>query len=96
MGKRIILFAAHHPDEPLEVEIEQSSLMELSLSIPNTQVRFKLHRDDPETPFEGSLGGRDFIYDPSKPTFAALFEAGAAVGKPAAARRDDRNGNSGM
>jgi hypothetical protein len=80
MSKRIILFDAYHPDEPLEAEIEQSSPTELCLAIPNTQVRFKLRRPDPDAAFEGSLGGRDFIFDPSKATFAALFEAGGAAG----------------
>ena len=74
MGKRIILFDPSHPDEPLEAEIEKSNQKELMLLVPNTRVRFKLTRTDADAVFEGSLGGRDFIYDPSKATFAALFE----------------------
>jgi hypothetical protein len=65
MIKRVALFDEDHPDEPLEAEIEQSSSTELILTIPNTLVRFKLVRPDPKAPFEGSVGGRDFIFYPS-------------------------------
>ncbi len=74
MGKSIILFDPDRPNEPVEAIIEQSSLTELSLLIPDTPVRFKLHRPDPESAFEGSVDGRKFTFDPSKSAFAALFE----------------------
>ena len=85
MGKRIILFDEHRPDEPLEAEVEQSSPMELTLAIPSTQVRFKLHRQHIDLPFEGSLNGRNFQFDPGKSPFAALFERAVLAG------RDERN-----
>ena len=70
MGEHIILLEEYHPDEPVEAEVEQSSSVELILTIPDTEVRFKLRRHDPESPFEGSLGGRDFMLDPRKIEFA--------------------------
>jgi hypothetical protein len=70
MGKRIILLDEYHPDEPIEAEVEQSSSTELILTIRNTEERFKLRRHRPESPFEGLLGGRDFILDPRKIEFA--------------------------
>lgn len=79
MATRIILFDAQHPEEPLEAQVELCSQMELSLSIPNTNVRFKVCRSNQEASFEGSVGGRDFIYDPSKSRFAALFETSVPV-----------------
>jgi hypothetical protein len=38
MGKRIILLDEYHPDEAIEAEVEQSSSMELILTIPYTEV----------------------------------------------------------
>jgi hypothetical protein len=66
VGKRIILLDEYHRDEPIEAEVERSSPTELILTIPNTEGRFKLRRHDPESPFKGSLGGRDFVLDPRK------------------------------
>ncbi len=74
MGKSIILFDPDRPNEPVEAIIEQSSPTELSLLIPDTSVRFKLHRPDSESAFEGLVDGRKFTFDPSKSPFAALFE----------------------
>jgi hypothetical protein len=74
MGKRIILFDQHHPDEPLEAEVEHWSATELSLTIPNKQVSFKLLRQNPESPFQGSLDGRNFVFNPTESAYAALFK----------------------
>lgn len=74
MGKRVVLFDQHHPNAPVEAEVEHSSPTELNLVIPNTQVRFKLCRRDRKSFFEGSLGRREFMFDPSNSAFAALFE----------------------
>ncbi len=74
MGKRIILFNQTHPDEPFEAEVEQSTLTEMTLLIPNTQVRFKLSREEGQALFSGSLEGHQLFFDPSQPPFAALFD----------------------
>ncbi len=63
MNKRITLVDVFHPDEPLEVEIEQFSESTLRLTIPNTHVSFELRRRNQGMPFEGELGGRYFTID---------------------------------
>jgi hypothetical protein len=74
MGKRIILFDQHHPDEPLEAEVEHWSQTELTLTIPSTYVSFKLLRQNPESLFQESLDGRNFVFDPTESAYAALFK----------------------
>jgi hypothetical protein len=61
----IALVDVDRPDEPLEVQIEQVNQAVLSVAVPNTFVRFELRRRDRESPFEGSLGGRYFMFDPA-------------------------------
>lgn len=65
MNRVIALVDVDRPDEPLEVEIEQINQAVLSVTVPNTFVRFELRRRDRDAPFEGSLGGRYFIFDPA-------------------------------
>jgi hypothetical protein len=54
------------PDEPLEAEIEELNGSVLVLSVPNSSVRFALRRRDKDSPFEGALGGRYFVFDPNE------------------------------
>lgn len=54
-----------NPCEPLEVEVEQSTQTLLRVAVPNTSVRFELNRLEADSLFEGSLGGRYFIFDAS-------------------------------
>jgi hypothetical protein len=60
-----MLVDVDHPDEPLEVEVEQCSQKLLLLAVPNTSVQFEMWRYNADSPFEGSLGGRYYIFDPS-------------------------------
>jgi hypothetical protein len=66
VSRVINLVDVDRPDEPLEVEVEQISQAILNVAVPNTFVRFELRRRDMETPYEGSLGGRFFMFDPAK------------------------------
>lgn len=72
MLERILLFDEHHPDEPLEVEVEELNQTELIVTVANTHVRFKLLRPAPQLPFEGSLGGRAFAFCPVEPCLAPI------------------------
>ncbi len=65
MSRIIVLVDVDRPDEPLEVEVEQISQAVLSVIVPNTFIRFELRRRDRDAPFEGSLGGRYFMFDPA-------------------------------
>jgi hypothetical protein len=65
VSRVIVLIDADHPDEPLEVEVEQISQAVLSVAVPNTFVRFELRRRELDAPYEGSLGGRFFSFDPA-------------------------------
>lgn len=65
MSRIIVLVDVDRPDEPLEVEVEQISQAVLSVIVPNTFIRFELRRRERDAPFEGSLGGRYFMFDPA-------------------------------
>jgi hypothetical protein len=65
VSRVIALIDVDRPDEPLEVEIEQVNQAVLSVTVPNTFVRFELRRRDRGSSFEGSLGGRYFTFDPA-------------------------------
>lgn len=65
MSRIVVLVDVDRPDEPLEVEVEQISQAVLSVIVPNTFIRFELRRRDRDAPFEGSLGGRYFMFDPA-------------------------------
>lgn len=65
MDRRIKLTDTDRPDEPLEVEIERITETTLRVAVPNTIVRFDLRRQKEDGPFEGSLGGRYFTFDPN-------------------------------
>jgi hypothetical protein len=65
VSRIIVLVDVDRPDEPLEVEVEQISQAVLSVIVPNTFIRFELRRRNRDAPFEGSLGGRYFMFDPA-------------------------------
>jgi hypothetical protein len=67
MERRIKLTDIDRPDEPLEVEIERLAETTLRVLVPNTVIRFELRRASEAAPFEGSLGGRSFAFDPEPP-----------------------------
>jgi len=71
MLERVFLFDEHHPDEPLEAEVEELSQTELIATVANTHIKFRLLRSTPELPFEGTLGGRDFVFNPTGTWFAS-------------------------
>ena len=64
MCRHIELIDLDRPDEPLKALVEGLGDTQLMLAIPNTSVRFNVRRRDSASPFKGSLGGRDFIFDP--------------------------------
>lgn len=69
MAQRIRLFDIDRDGETLEVHIEHVGEWALLVSVPNTTVRFELRRRTADGPFEGSLGGRSFIFPvPSRPS----------------------------
>lgn len=67
MDRRITLTDVDRPDEPLVVEIERVTETTLRVVVPSTIVRFDLRRHREDLPFEGSLGGRSFSFDPEPP-----------------------------
>ncbi|MFY9626739.1 MAG: hypothetical protein WAK03_01115 [Methylocystis sp.] len=71
--QRITLVDVDRPDEPLEAETAHVSETALRLVVPNTAVEFELRRSDPNGPYEGSLGGRDYVFDPgARPSAAPI------------------------
>lgn len=60
MRNRIRLLDQDRPNEFLEVEVLEAGRDELLLAVPNTIVQFKLRRWG--NVFEGSLGGRAFVF----------------------------------
>jgi hypothetical protein len=64
VSRRITLIDADRPEEPLEVEIVRLTATVLVVTVPGTSVSFELSRLDAETPFEGSLGGRQYRFTP--------------------------------
>ncbi len=70
MVRRIALIDIDRPDEPLEVEVDELRDAMMVVGVPNTQVKFYLQRRNGSGCFEGSLGGRYFVYDPAKPAKA--------------------------
>jgi hypothetical protein len=63
MESRIKLIDLDRPEEPLEVEIERITETTLRVLVPNTVIRFELRRFGQDAPFEGTLGGRYFIFE---------------------------------
>lgn len=61
---RISLIDVDRPSEPLEVDVQASNTRTLRVLVPNSLVIFELHRHDDESPFEGTLGGRYFSFNP--------------------------------
>ncbi len=51
--------------KPLFVEIEEISETALELRIPETRIRFYLHRQEGQSHFDGCLNGRRFLFNPS-------------------------------
>ena len=70
MVRRIAFIDIDRPDEPLEVEVDELRDAMMVVGVPNTQVKFYLQRRNGSGCFEGSLGGRYFVYDPAKPAKA--------------------------
>ncbi len=70
MARHIVLNDIDRPDEPLVVEINELRDTTIVVGVPNTQVKFYLQRRNGSGCFEGSLGGRYFVYDPAKPAKA--------------------------
>ncbi|MBG0810111.1 hypothetical protein IY145_12055 [Methylosinus sp. H3A] len=68
MERRIKLTDIDRPDEPLEVEVEWIAGTTLRALVPNTSIRFELRRPNEEAPFEGTLGGRYFAFEPQPAT----------------------------
>ncbi len=66
MVEQIWLTDIDRPDEPLRAEIEAIEGTVLKVRVANTAVRFTLRRVNGNPYYQGSLGGRDFILDPSK------------------------------
>ncbi len=66
MLEKVWLTDVDRPDEPLKAEIEAIGERVLRLRVANTAVRFNLTRVNGNSYYQGSLGGRDFILDPSK------------------------------
>jgi len=67
MGRRIVLIDIDRHDEPLTVEVDELRDMVMVVGVPNTQVKFYLQRRDESSWFEGSIGGRYFVFDPTTP-----------------------------
>ncbi len=53
------------PGKPLFAEIEERSETVLELRIPETRIRFYLHRQEGQSHFDGCLSGRRFVFNPS-------------------------------
>lgn len=68
MDGRIILTDLDRPGETLEVEIIAVDASVLTLSVPNTNVQFRLFRRARNGAYEGMLGGRSFGWVPQRPT----------------------------
>ncbi|MGD9657853.1 MAG: hypothetical protein AB7U61_09490 [Methylocystis sp.] len=71
IGTRIVLTDIDRPDEPLSVQVDELRDATVVVSVPNTHVKFYLQRQNGSGCFEGSLGGRYFVYDPAKPAKAS-------------------------
>lgn len=63
MERYIILADLDRPDEAFKVEVIAGDERVLKVAVPNTIVQFSLFRRNER--FEGSLGGRNFGFDPS-------------------------------
>jgi len=50
--------------ESMIVEVMQSSMRTMKLVVPNTTVTFYMNRYDDGSIFKGSLGSREFSFDP--------------------------------
>jgi hypothetical protein len=68
VGGRIILTDLDRPGETLEVGIIAMDDSVLILSVPNTNVQFRLFRRARNGAYEGTLGGRSFGWVPQRPT----------------------------
>jgi len=61
---RIQLLDVDRPGEIFEADLEEATPTRLALSVPNTFVRFELWRQEGETNYSGSLGGRHYVFTP--------------------------------
>jgi len=61
---RIQLLDVDRAGEIFEVDLEEATPTRLALSVPNTFVRFELWREEGETNYSGSLGGRHYVFTP--------------------------------
>ncbi len=61
MGRRIVLIDIDRHDEPLTVEVDELRDTVMVVGVPNY-----LQRRDESSWFEGSIGGRYFIFDPTR------------------------------
>ncbi len=66
MVEQVWLTDVDRPDEPLRVEIEAVGERVIRLRVANTAVRFNLTRVNGNPYYHGSLGGREFVFDPSR------------------------------
>jgi hypothetical protein len=68
VDERIILTDLDRPGETLEAGIIAMDDSVLILSVPNTNVQFRLFRRARNGTYEGTLGGRSFGWVPQRPT----------------------------
>ncbi len=66
MVEQVWLTDIDRPKDPLKAEIEAIGERVARLRVANTTVRFSLTRVNGNLYYQGSLGGRDFIFDPTK------------------------------
>ncbi len=71
MAEEIWITDIDRPDEPLKAVVEAINGGVIRLRVSNTTVRFSLRRVNGNPYFQGSLGGRDFVFDPNKRKGAA-------------------------
>ena len=64
VNTRIQLLDVDRPGEIFEANPEEAPPTRLALSVPNTIVRFDLYRQEGETAYSGSLGGRHYVFTP--------------------------------
>lgn len=76
MKARIELRDVDRPDETFEVEVEETTLTRLTVSVPNTIVTFALTRREDDASYTGSLGGRVYRFTEEQKARKAVRERG--------------------
>ncbi len=71
MAEEIWITDIDLPDEPVKAEVEAINGAVIRLRVANTTIRFSLRRVNGNPYSQGSLGGRDFVFDPNKRKGAA-------------------------